>query len=203
MKRFFAVVTAVSTILIATQALANDTASRGWAGCYTGIQGGYGAGDYTRSVTRYGDIKGGFVGGTLGCNIEANSFIWGWEGDLAWASIFDVPHPNAKVNWIGSARLRTGIEASPYTLLYVTGGLGLGHNVLKSNWSGIPESNTHFGWVAGAGAEWMLGNNWTAKIEYLHYDLGAENYSYFRSGLGVRIDTVKLGVNYRFNSGLR
>ena len=33
---------------------------------------------------------------------------------------------------------------------------------------------TKTGWTAGAGAEWAFTRNWTAKIEYLHYDLGDE-----------------------------
>jgi outer membrane immunogenic protein len=34
------------------------------------------------------------------------------------------------------------------------------------------QSNTEFGWTAGAGIEWAFADNWTAKVEYLFVDLG-------------------------------
>jgi len=33
-------------------------------------------------------------------------------------------------------------------------------------------SNTQVGWTAGGGVEWMFMPNWSAKAEYLYYDLG-------------------------------
>jgi len=34
-------------------------------------------------------------------------------------------------------------------------------------------SDTRFGWTAGVGGEWMFAPNWSAKAEYLYYDLGS------------------------------
>jgi opacity protein-like surface antigen len=31
-------------------------------------------------------------------------------------------------------------------------------------------------WAAGAGAEWMFASRWSAKAEYLHYDLGTARF---------------------------
>jgi outer membrane immunogenic protein len=77
------------------------------------------------------------------------------------------------------------------------------------------------GYAAGAGAEWMFASNWSAKLEYLHYDLGSATYS--TGGLSVneanvagipgsqtaaastsstvrfRNEIVRVGVNYHFN----
>lgn len=63
----------------------------------------------------------------------------------------------------------------------------------------------------GAGLEGMLSNNWSAKIEYLHLDLGnvsntfvtpiiAPSGSLLNASYSSRFtdDIVRVGVNYRF-----
>jgi outer membrane immunogenic protein len=68
------------------------------------------------------------------------------------------------------------------------------------------------GWAAGAGAEWMFASNWSAKIEYLHVDLGnvsaignvtAPALTQFRDTLvkytwKSQENIVRAGVNYHF-----
>ncbi len=39
-------------------------------------------------------------------------------------------------------------------------------------------AETRTGWTAGAGLEWMFGPKWSAKIEYLHYDLGTATFAW-------------------------
>jgi outer membrane immunogenic protein len=34
-------------------------------------------------------------------------------------------------------------------------------------------ADTHIGWTAGGGLEWLFLPNWSAKVEYLYYDLGS------------------------------
>ena len=69
----------------------------------------------------------------------------------------------------------------------------------------------HSGWVAGAGIEWMFAPNWTAKVEYQHleFDNVTRDFNYpgfpaaFRHVVSdVRIDTVRVGVNYIFGDRL-
>lgn len=80
-------------------------------------------------------------------------------------------------------------------------------------------SNTRVGWSAGGGLECMFAANWSAKVEYLYYDLGSMR---FNSGVFTATDTsngglglllanavqaqarfngniVRAGVNYHFN----
>jgi outer membrane immunogenic protein len=142
------------------------------------------------------------------------------------------------LDYLGTVRGRIGWTATPTFLLYGTGGLAYGG--VSSNTSmtinatrltgepvfGVPTtvtsgsfSDTRTGWTAGGGVEWMFLPNWSAKVEYLHYDLGSVTYgtSGFSidvgptalPGLGIaaiatsttinfRGDIVRAGVNYKF-----
>ncbi len=140
------------------------------------------------------------------------------------------------VSWLGTLRGRLGYTVTPSLLVYGTGGLAYGE--VKSSTavgqqdvgpsaagvngpygSTVGISSTRAGWTAGAGAEWLFTGNWTAKLEYLHYDLGNGNYAGSMTNLavgGVPVgtplytvsstystrftgDIVRVGVNYKFN----
>jgi outer membrane immunogenic protein len=140
--------------------------------------------------------------------------------------------------YLGTFRARLGVTVNPSVLLYVTGGLAYGE--AKSDTaifqSGINATNgaipftitpasgafsgMRVGYAVGAGGEWMFASNWSAKLEYLYYDLGSATYSsgslvssnfgptnFPGGGIGV-VDTsakarfndhiVRVGVNYHF-----
>jgi outer membrane immunogenic protein len=68
------------------------------------------------------------------------------------------------------------------------------------------DSQTHFGYTVGAGAEAKVAQNFTAKVEYLYTDLGSKTYDLLCRCLNniqwdQRVDfhTVRLGLNYQFN----
>jgi len=98
-----------------------------------------------------------------------------------------------KIEWFGTVRARGGVLVSPRVLLYATGGLAYGgvkaNTTIVQSDSGIQPGNvtatyagtaststTRAGWTVGVGGEWMLAGNWSAKIEYLYYDLGKVSY---------------------------
>jgi len=75
------------------------------------------------------------------------------------------------------------------------------------------------GWTAGGGAEWLLDQHWSAKIEYQFVDLGSETVriigipcpttgpntclpptspSSFNAIFHDRFNVVRLGLNYKF-----
>lgn len=167
-----------------------------WNGCYAGIAGGWGWADVTGT-----HIDGGNVGGTLGCNVQMNNWVYGIEGDALWSDIRDT-EPGLfkfKQDFLGSVRGRLGVLITPTALLYGTGGLGIGHlslNGLGGN-AGINFDDTHVGWVAGGGLEWMVAENWTAKVEYLHYGFTVKDGSFGSANYDV--DAVRVGLNYRFS----
>ena len=64
-------------------------------------------------------------------------------------------------------------------------------------------TQTKFGWTAGGGVEYSLDRNWSAKVEYLHLDLGTASLFSAASGAStlsvpVTDDLVRAGINYHW-----
>ena len=90
---------------------------------------------------------------------------------------------NQRVNWLATVRGRLGWTPGDHTwLIYATGGLAVGGVKASDSftfasplatlvWNG-DASQTKVGWTLGGGVEARLMDNWTAKLEYLYYDLG-------------------------------
>src|SRR5450756_1611916 len=204
-------------------------ASTSWTGTYGGISGGYGWGSSSQTdpgipsipTNSEGDghfpVSGGLFGGTLGRNLQNGRWVYGVESDLSWADIAGqspvcgqttpTPHPcGTKLEALGTFRGRAGYAAGANAdwLLYATGGLAVGD---VRGWDSLtPASGSVWraGWTAGVGVEKAFAPNWTAKLEYLHVDLG--NGQIFNIAPGVpesvsfRADIVRLGVNYAFGN---
>jgi outer membrane immunogenic protein len=97
------------------------------------------------------------------------------------------------LDYIGTVRGRIGYLFTPTLLVYGTGGLAYGGvnsslDILSVPVGPLPFgapghytpmigsaafSDTRVGWTAGGGLEWMFMPNWSAKVEYLYYDLGS------------------------------
>jgi outer membrane immunogenic protein len=182
-----------------------------------------------------------FTGHDLVTGIEAD--IQGVAGSSSYGNLqrmaaytrFDAPQSmlsNARasstLNYLGTVRGRIGYLVRPSLLVYGTGGLaygGVSTGITNAQtYTDIPGamlvgrnsySNTQVGWTAGGGIEWMFMQNWSAKAEYLYYDLGrgsstAINNVFYSSGF-VRPqgltqysthfngNIVRLGVNYHMN----
>jgi outer membrane immunogenic protein len=135
-------------------------------------------------------------------------------------------------DWLATVRGRIGGVLIADTLLYATGGLAVGQVNGSTSITpggtvlGVPvscataafcsagsASNTQVGWTAGIGAERMFAQRLSAKIEYLHYDLGTLSYTVNEASPGfpavagianvnisTRItgDIVRAGLNWRF-----
>jgi opacity protein-like surface antigen len=57
------------------------------------------------------------------------------------------------------------------------------------------------GWTVGAGFEFGLTDNWSARGEYMYYDLGTERYALPSGAVDADLtgNLVRVGLNYRWN----
>jgi outer membrane immunogenic protein len=181
-----------------------------WTGFYLGINGGGGWGSSSWDSTGSFDVSGGMIGGTVGYNWQMGAWVLGLEGDIDWASIKGSTNApgcflagcSTENTWVGTARGRVGYAFDRF-MPYVTGGAAFG-GVDANHAPFTGQSSTQVGWAAGAGVEFAVVNNVTAKVEYLHYDLGSFTCG-LNCGNGVVNDTVSFsadvirgGVNLRF-----
>jgi outer membrane immunogenic protein len=134
------------------------------------------------------------------------------------------------LKWFSTLRGRIGATVAPTMLFYLTGGVALGevgasHMVTGVNVIGpqgfnasvsvpvtdsLNGTSTKVGWTVGAGVEACVYQNWTAKLEYLHLNLGkltgavspfiAPSGGLIVASYGSQItnNVVRLGLNYNF-----
>ena len=180
-----------------------------WTGAYIGINGGYGWGrsDWSGFAIDT-NVSGGLVGLTLGYNWQTGGpWVFGLEGDINWSDIrgnfVNAACPTGcetRNSWLGTARGRLGY-AIDRVMPYVTGGLAVGDiRVRQAGFAGT--SDTNAGWTIGAGIEAAITPNVTAKIEYLHVDLGDIGCGPGACSVATNVDfrthIVRGGINYKF-----
>jgi outer membrane immunogenic protein len=194
-----------------------------WTGLYIGANVGYGWSDAdwqfadTPGISTNHSGSGALVGGQIGYNIQVRQLVFGAEADLAGAWLDGstaCPDPSFNCghsfNWLASVRGRTGIAVNGNrTLLYGTAGVAWADvdysakDAATGALFGTGFSNTHVGWVAGAGIEHMITQNLSAKIEYLYY--GFDSVTAPAGALGggpasldLNTQTVRFGLNFKF-----
>jgi len=171
-----------------------------WTGFYLGINGGGGWGSSSWDSTGSFDTSGGLVGGTIGYNWQMGPWVLGLEGDIDWANIKGTTNTvgcigggcSSENTWLGTARGRVGYAFDRW-MPYITGGAAFG-DVEATHAGATGQTSTQVGWTAGAGFEFAVVNNITAKVEYLHYDLGS-----FQCGLNCGNGFVNDNVNFNAN----
>ena len=210
----------------------------GWGNGSTGILPS--DGDNFPTSTLDSRLKGAFGGAQIGYNWQIGSIVTGLEADIQSSGIMGsaraalanlggltdiAASTSSELSWFGTVRGRLGVTVTPDLLLYGTGGLAYGRVKASANvqidnppfldsWP-ASISGTKTGWAAGAGAEWMFARNWSAKVEYLHIDLGSSSPTAIdivapgQEGLATtttttysskhHYETLSVGVNYHFN----
>jgi outer membrane immunogenic protein len=159
------------------------------------------------------DQTGFFGGGTVGYNLQYDNIVFGVGLDLG-----DLDVTSYKVVGVGPTRAginggfyadvtgRLGYSWGP-SLLYAKGGFALFDTNNKfSNVVGSTASDLdlYTGWTVGGGIEYMINPAWSLKVEYLHFDFGNADFTVdpggFRFKEELTVDTVMVGVNYRFHA---
>jgi outer membrane immunogenic protein len=182
-----------------------------------------------------------FTGGVeVGYNRNLNGLVLGAEADINYSGLDDddpvdrplsaplagrfIHNVSLRLNSFGSVRGRIGITPSANWLLYVTGGLAFGRIQSATTARFTLDGDTYVGsyssWrsgsILGGGAEYRLASNWSAKLEYLHIDLGSLSYDNpcvtpavcaglvpapkYQTSLDLREDVIRVGLNYHFGS---
>ncbi len=200
-----------------------------WSGFYAGVAGGYGWGHSDQTdpgiptpppiTNPIGDghfgMTGWVAGGTAGYNWQMGQWVFGLEGDYSWSDISGSSQAcgptllhacGTQLDSFGTFRGRIGYAAGQTgnVLLYVTGGLAVGD---VHGWDALtPASGSSFqaGWTVGAGVEFAIAPQWTAKVEYLYMDLGkAQLFNIVSTPVvpetvSFTTNIVRAGVNYHF-----
>ncbi|NIX78076.1 outer membrane protein [Microvirga terricola] len=191
-----------------------------WTGFYVGANAGYG---WSTGTSRYYDPafgyvgsskKGGFVGGgQLGYNYQFGMFVLGAETDIQYASVGNkgasygrAYYPGNSDGYFGTIRARLGV-AFDRALIYGTGGFAYGDVGGNNSYDQLlgyrRDGGTNGGWTLGAGAEYAVSDNITAKVEGLYVNLDTKSNYALGERYSGRRDTefgvLRAGVNYKFN----
>jgi outer membrane immunogenic protein len=201
-----------------------------WTGCYIGTHVGWGWGrkDFNGVLNSSShipvrssvDTSGALFGGQLGCNYQLqNNFVIGLEGSVSGADIngFNIGTGcssqllRAKTDFLGSITGRIGWTGwNPAVLFYFKGGVAFAHDRYEHTTTFAVGDQSRTGWTIGLGAEWAFAPSWTAFVEWDHYDFGTKSVTLTPfddpgeiNFLDVKqtVETVRIGVNYRFNVG--
>jgi outer membrane immunogenic protein len=191
-----------------------------WTGFYVGGHVGYAWADFDSAGPLAGialaKADGFMYGATLGFNWQAGSWVFGVEGELSWGDIkwnqnvAGIGTGSVKLDHIYTAAGRIGY-AFDRTLIY--GKIGGAWTEETYNFALLGGTATgtasRSGYLLGIGLEYAFWGGWSGKIEYNYMDLGSKNVALGTTGglvvLPVNVDltvqTIKLGLNYKFNWG--
>jgi outer membrane immunogenic protein len=177
------------------------------------------------------DDPSGLVGGAqAGYNVRIWRLVLGAETDVRGSDIGaresisrSVPQlfpftttAEQELDFLGTLRGRVGILPLDGLLVYGTGGFAYGHVHLSASLNtpgclGVCASKSRSGfeagWTMGGGVEYAFASRWSARAEYLRYDLGGTSVSVRDPRFPALVQRVRaefegnivtLGVNYRF-----
>jgi outer membrane immunogenic protein len=204
-----------------------------WTGFYIGgnIGGAWVQSDVTDTMFDLNFANGSnngriIFGGQAGLNYQIGNFVIGVEGEWDWSVNNNTDNgvlipaignilATSNDTWISTVAARFGF-AVDHWLFYGKAGAGwVGNNgftitntVTGESIAGS-SSGTSAGWLAGAGIEWALTNNWTLKLEYDYLAVSTRSFTLPATADFLAGDTftttdhnfqmVKVGINYLFN----
>jgi outer membrane immunogenic protein len=199
-----------------------------WTGFYIGGNGGWASSrkcwDYAGTVAAplavylaegCHDATGGVIGGQIGYNWQAGSWVFGVEAQGDWANLrgsnislaFPTFTNRSRIDAIGLFTGRVGY-AWNNALLYVKGGAAVvsdRYNYYLNNAvvdTGTA-SETRWGAAVGVGFEYGFTPNWSFAVEYDHLFLGDRNIAFASPAQTVDriqqdVDMITARINYRF-----
>jgi outer membrane immunogenic protein len=191
-----------------------------WSGLYVGIQGGRAWGtsiqDYNAGTTDRFGINGWQGGATVGYNWQVERWVLGIEADASRSNIDGSTVSTATYNCgticstnVTSFETVRGRVGHTWNNMLLYGTAGWAHGNIRTNLDGGVVDNARSGLVIGAGAEFQLNRNWSAKLEWDRVDFGhyqwtnASNANFSCTGINcstdARFNVIRAGLNYRFS----
>jgi opacity protein-like surface antigen len=187
-----------------------------WTGLYLGANFG-GVVNSENVTTPFGivasDPAGALGGGQVGYNFQFGSLLVGIEGEFDGTAAQGVANflgPGASISVTSNQRWYSTLDGrfmGPL-LLFAKGGVAwMDANYQLAVTSGLggsfSMSTTRTGWNVGAGIEYLLTPQWSAKVEYDYLDFGTNTLGFVTPvGNGATIKTevneIKAGVNYHW-----
>jgi outer membrane immunogenic protein len=175
---------------------------------------------YSDNFSAFNFDANGWLGGlTAGAQIQSGHTVIGVEGDIDWANITGSGRGNvffsgalrgpatlsSTVNSISTLRTRIGYANNNW-LLYGTGGVAVtNEKSMLTSPSGFTcgdgevndppcssPTDLHLGFAAGAGLEYGITQNLSAKVEYMWVGAGALNT--------LKDNMIRIGANWRFGT---
>jgi opacity protein-like surface antigen len=202
---------------------------RSWTGLYVGAQAGAIWGSQSwRYLSNGAAVSPGYAGwlggGQVGYNLQMGNWLVGLEGDLHGGNAKGgVSCPNtffftceAKLNSLASLTGRLGIIWNR-AVFYAKGGISAGRVRAQTQFNAnvpfnngvpfgiVPPTNgttkTLVGYTVGGGVEFALTERWSAKAEYMHFDLGSGVFTADPGAGPINVnmdgDLVKIGINVK------
>lgn len=193
-------------VLGALVAWASPASAQGdvdWSGFYFGAHAGFAGAFFNNEVPAFPgptDEAGSFMGGGhAGYNWQSDAVVFGAEFD---ASLVDLEGDSAagrfQEDFMTTARLRAGAAFGDY-LVFLTAGLaGTGK---EANLAGLPtDSEFVLGVTGGGGIERMMGESWSARLEYLYVNVPDDTLTSGGTSIvgGSDNHIVRAGLNFHF-----
>jgi outer membrane immunogenic protein len=192
-----------------------------WTGFYIGANAGAGflnsswSDPFTGGTNKFNSGVGFLGGGQVGANYQINRLVLGVEGDFDWTGLGPTSSGtdsigqaiNTKTNFTSTITGRIG-GAFDRILVYGKGGVAFAQdNSGFTDFAGNSANTTFLrtGWTAGAGIEYGITRNLSAKVEYDYLAFGSQPLNFttattplYSSSASLNIQEIKAGINFRF-----
>jgi outer membrane immunogenic protein len=198
------------------ESLAMAPSNFDWSGAYGGVNAGYGTAGLSDSAAIAGiSAMSGVIGGAqAGYNLQRGDWVYGIEADIQYSDqkrTLSVPFlgflptvtAGHKIPWFGTVRGRIG-RSFNRSLIYATAGVGYGKYEMFVSAAGntFRFNQSKAALATGAGIEFMVTDQMSAKAEFLYLDTG-NGTSVTLPGIGAlssraRDAVTRFGMNYHF-----
>ena len=175
------------------------------------------------AYTGTGNLDGFLAGGTIGANYQMGQAVFGIEGDWDWSgqsktdtfscSVGCTASEAYKIPWLATVRGRVGY-AFDRVLVYGTAGVAFMNATDTATGSAggisatlVSVNDTAIGWTAGAGVEFGITENLTARAEYLFVSAKPTGTATIPAALGggsvsesatISDSLIRAGLDFKF-----